>query len=96
MVYRKRKVYVGKRTFSDLIELIGKHKSENFLLPCSDVLKPSVPEALDKLEINWKKGVFYNTVISDLSDLRDVYYDILVFNYELFWFENILGRLDRQ
>ncbi|MEC7454527.1 MAG: uroporphyrinogen-III synthase, partial [Bacteroidota bacterium] len=42
-------------------------------------LKPSVPEALDKLEINWTKGVFYNTVISDLSDLRDVYYDILVF-----------------
>ena len=79
VVYRKRKVYVGKRTFSDLIELIGKHKSENFLLPCSDVLKPSVPEALDKLEINWKRGVFYNTVISDLSDLRDVYYDILVF-----------------
>ncbi|MED5363557.1 MAG: uroporphyrinogen-III synthase, partial [Bacteroidota bacterium] len=79
VVYRKRKVYVGTRTFSDLIELIGKHKSENFLLPCSDVLKPSVPEALDKLEINWKRGVFYNTVISDLSDLRDVYYDILVF-----------------
>ena len=79
VVYRKRKVYVGTRTFSDLIELIGKHKSENFLLPCSDVLKPSVPEALDKLEINWTKGVFYNTVISDLSDLRDVYYDILVF-----------------
>ena len=79
VVYRKRKVYVGTRTFSDLIELIAKHKSENFLLPCSDVLKPSVPEALDKLEINWTKGVFYNTVISDLSDLRDVYYDILVF-----------------
>ena len=79
VVYRKRKVYVGTRTFLDLIELIAKHKSENFLLPCSDVLKPSVPEALDKLEINWTKGVFYNTVISDLSDLRDVYYDILVF-----------------
>ena len=29
--------------------------------------------------VNWTKGVFYNTVISDLSDLHDVYYDILVF-----------------
>jgi len=31
------------------------------------------------LGVNWTKGVFYNTVISDLSDLRNVYYDILVF-----------------
>src|SRR5690606_39526979 len=27
----------------------------------------------------WKEATFYKTVISDLSDLRDVYYDILVF-----------------
>ena len=79
VVYRKRKVYVGKRTFSDIIELIEKHKSENYLLPCSDVLTSNVSKALDNIGINWTKGVFYNTVISDLSDLRDVYYDILVF-----------------
>ena len=29
--------------------------------------------------VNWKQAVFYKTVISDLSDLADVYYDILVF-----------------
>ena len=79
VVYRKRKVYVGKRTFSDIIELIEKHKNENYLLPCSDVLTSNVSKALDNIGINWTKGVFYNTVISDLSDLRDVYYDILVF-----------------
>ena len=79
VVYRKRKVYVGKRTFSDIIELIEKHKSENYLLPCSDVLTSNVSKALDNIGINWTKGVFYNTVISDLSDLSDVYYDILVF-----------------
>ena len=43
------------------------------------MLKANVPEALNSLGVNWTKGVFYNTVISDLSDLRDVYYDILVF-----------------
>ena len=79
VVYRKRKVYVGTRTFADLIELMNKHKNESYLLPCSDVLKANVPDALDTLGVNWTKGVFYNTVISDLSDLRDVYYDILVF-----------------
>ena len=38
-----------------------------------------VVEKLDNLEIRWKKGVFYKTVISDLSDLKNVFYDILVF-----------------
>jgi uroporphyrinogen-III synthase len=34
---------------------------------------------LDDLGVHWKQATFYKTVISDLSDLRDVYYDILVF-----------------
>src|SRR5690606_4269335 len=79
VVYRKRKIYVGKRNFTDLVPLIKKYKDEKFLLPSSDVLKPGVPETLDELGVDWKRGIFYKTVISDLSDLRDVYYDILVF-----------------
>ena len=79
VVYRKRKIYVGKRNFSDLAPLIKKYKNEKFLLPSSDKLKPSVPAALDELGIQWKQAVFYKTVISDLSDLANVYYDILVF-----------------
>ena len=79
VVYRKRKIYVGKRLFNDLSPLLKKHKSEAFLLPSSDVLKPEVPETLDNLEINWTRGIFYKTVTSDLSDLADVYYDVLVF-----------------
>ena len=77
--YRKRKIYVGKRTFNELIPLIKKYKDEKFLLPSSDSLKPVVPELLDELSVNWTRGIFYKTVISDLSDLRNVYYDILVF-----------------
>ncbi|RIV70677.1 uroporphyrinogen-III synthase [Flagellimonas aequoris] len=79
VVYRKRKIYVGKRTFNELIPLMKKYKDEKFLLPSSDQLKPAVPEALNELGVDWKRGIFYKTVISDLSDLRDVYYDILVF-----------------
>jgi len=79
VVYRKRKIYVGKRNFSDLAPLIKKYKNEKFLLPSSDKLKPSVPAALDELGIQWKQAVFYKTAISDLTDLADVYYDILVF-----------------
>ena len=79
VVYRKRKIYVGKRNFQDLLPLFKKYKDEVFLLPSSDVLKPQVPEILDKTGISWTRGIFYKTVISDLSDLRDVYYDVLVF-----------------
>ena len=79
VVYRKRKIYVGKRSFSELSPLIKKYKDEKFLLPSSDKLKPIVPLMLNELGVKWKQAVFYNTVISDLSDLADVYYDILVF-----------------
>ncbi|MGW1454040.1 uroporphyrinogen-III synthase [Salegentibacter agarivorans] len=79
VVYRKRKIYVGKRTFADLSPLIKKYKNEQFLLPSSDMLKPDVPKTLDKLGVEWKQATFYKTVVSDLSNLRDVTYDILVF-----------------
>jgi len=79
VVYRKRKIYVGKRTFAELSPLIKKYKDESFLLPATDKLKPSVPKILNDLGINWREAVFYKTVISDLSDLENVTYDILVF-----------------
>ncbi|MDC0637112.1 uroporphyrinogen-III synthase [Flavobacteriaceae bacterium] len=79
VVYRKRKIYVGKRTFTELSPLIKKYKNETFLLPSSDKLKPEVPNVLNDLGVNWKQSTFYKTVVSDLSDLREVSYDVLVF-----------------
>ena len=79
VVYRKRKIYVGKRTFAELSPLIKKYKDEKFLLPSSDKLKKLIPTTLDELKVDWKQATFYKTVVSDLSDLADVYYDILVF-----------------
>ncbi|KGL60212.1 uroporphyrinogen-III synthase [Polaribacter sp. Hel1_33_78] len=79
VVYRKRKIYVGNRTFPDLIKLIKKHKTEQFLLPSSDKLKPLIPAELDALGVNWIRADLYRTVVSDLSDLEDVFYDVLVF-----------------
>ncbi|WP_139957106.1 uroporphyrinogen-III synthase [Flavicella sediminum] len=79
VVYRKRKIYVGLRTFPELGKLIKKHKTENFLLPSSDKLKDLIPETLDSLGVKWKRADLYKTVVSDLSDLEDVFYDVLVF-----------------
>lgn len=79
VVYRKRKIYFGNNNFKDLIPLLKKHKGEKFLLPSSDVLKPEIPRLLKDAKIDYTRAILYNTVSSDLSDLADVYYDVLVF-----------------
>jgi len=79
MVYRKRKIFHGKQRFADLMEVMKKHKQEKFMLPCSDILKKEIPEMMDKAGFHYSKAVLYHTVCSDLSDLEDVYYDMLVF-----------------
>lgn len=79
VVYRKRKIYVGQKDFADLAPLIKKYKDEKFLLPASDQLNADAPQVLNNLKVDWTQGTFYKTVMSDLSDLADVYYDVLAF-----------------
>lgn len=79
VVYRKRKIFYGKTSFADLMDIIKKHKNEKFLLPCSDIHKRNITDLLDKYNIKYTKAVFYRTVCSDLSDLANVNYDMLVF-----------------
>ena len=79
VVYRKRKIYVGQKDFIDLTPLLKKYKEEKFLLPASDQLNAEAKIILDNLKVNWTQAVFYKTVMSDLTDLSDVYFDILAF-----------------
>jgi uroporphyrinogen-III synthase len=79
VVYRKRKIYVGERSITDLESVFKKFQKETFLFPTSDLLKQDIPDFLDKLKVKWQRAILYKTVVSDLSDLRDVYYDVLVF-----------------
>ena len=79
VVYRKRKIYVGKKSLSDMESVFKKFNNERFLLPSSDILKPSTSNFLDSIGIDWTRAQLYKTMVSDLSDLRDVSYDVLVF-----------------
>lgn len=79
VVYRKRKIYVGEKSLTDLKSVFKKFKDEKFLLPSSDILKPTTSSFLDSVGIDWTRAQLYKTVVSDLSDLRDVSYDVLVF-----------------
>jgi uroporphyrinogen-III synthase len=78
--YRKRKVFVGERSIQDLSSQLQKHKSTlRFLVPCSNLGKEDVIEYLKKKEMNFESAVMYKTVSSDLTDLRDIFYDMLIF-----------------
>jgi uroporphyrinogen-III synthase len=61
------------------VEVIKKHKQEKFLVPLSDIHKPEIPNLLTKAKIKYTKAILYRTVSSDLSDLKDINYDVLVF-----------------
>ncbi len=80
IVYRKRKIFYGQNIFKDLVEQeISKHSAEKFLVPLSDIHKPEIPRILDKNKIKYTKAILYRTVCNDLSDLKDMNYDMLVF-----------------
>ncbi len=79
IVYRKRKIFYGSRKFIELLEIIKKFPDEKYLLPVSDIHKQEIPNLLKKEKLDFKKVIMYRTVSSDLSDLSDVNYDMLVF-----------------
>jgi len=79
IVYRKRKIFHSTGKFPDLVDVIKKHKDETFLVPLSDIHKQEIPELLEKNKIKYSKAILYRTVSSDLSDLKDIDYDIVVF-----------------
>lgn len=79
IVIRKRKLFVGKKSAIDLIEVIKKHKDEKFLYPCSDIRKDTITSFLAENEFEFKEAVLYRTVSSDLSDLEEVNYDVIAF-----------------
>ena len=79
VVYRKRKIYHGNIRIEELIPVLKKFKNEKFLMPSSDSLKPQIPNALEEANIDYTRAILFKTVVSDLSDLENVFYDILVF-----------------
>jgi len=79
IVYRKRKIFFGQGKLQDMMDVIVKNKDEKFFIPLSDQHKKDIPETLNAAGIKYTEATLYRTVCSDLSDLSDVNYDILVF-----------------
>jgi uroporphyrinogen-III synthase len=79
IVYRKRKIFYGKTSLTDIEDVLLKNKEEKFLIPLSDTHKNDIPMLLDRLKLKHSKAILYRTVCSDLSDLANIDYDVLVF-----------------
>jgi uroporphyrinogen-III synthase len=80
ITYRKRKVFFGKNTLPDLKPTLVKHrKKERFLLPCSNIGQSAYTDILNDAELNYQAAEMYQAVSSDISDLKNVFYDMIVF-----------------
>ncbi len=77
--FRKRKIFFGKHHFSDLMDLIRKHKNEKFLFPCAENHKREIPQMLKQQKIKFSAAPIYRSVPEDLTDLDVHSYDMLVF-----------------
>jgi uroporphyrinogen-III synthase len=77
--FRKRKIFHGDQNLVQLMEVIKKHRTEKFLLPCSDVHNKELPNLLEAAKIEYKEAILYRTVSDDLSSVNIEKYDLVVF-----------------
>ena len=77
IVYRKRKISFADGSFTGLLELIIKHKSEQLLLALSEPHKPELPDTLAKLKLNFHPVILAKTVAADMSELKPSQYDVM-------------------
>ena len=75
--YRKRKIFFGKQFFADLIDVMSKHREENYLFPCSDEKQTEYTKLLDKAKFKYTKAPMYRSVPRDLSHISLDDYDML-------------------
>ena len=80
IVYRKRKIFFGAGTVASMVESIGaKHRNENFLIACTDSLKPEVHKLFTKEKLKHGSAVFVCTVSNDLHDIDLHSYQLAAF-----------------
>ena len=79
IAYRKRKIYSANNSFSELVELMSKNESENFLLVSSDYVSKDNIQLLEDSKLSYKRGIFFKIVPNNLLKLKFSPYSMLVF-----------------
>jgi uroporphyrinogen-III synthase len=80
ILYRKRKVFFSADgSTQGLIDVIGKHKVEKYILPLSDSAKNDIAQYLLKHNIKYTDATLYRMVSNDINDVMQASYDMIVF-----------------
>lgn len=78
--FRKRRIfYATQGNVNDLMELIKRHKTEKYLLPCSEEHNNELSDILDANKIAYSKALMYRTVAEDMTFLDINKYEMFVF-----------------
>jgi uroporphyrinogen-III synthase len=80
ILYRKRKVFFSADgSTQGLLDVIGKHKNEKYILPISDTGKNEIAQYLLKHSIKYAEGTLYRMVSNDIAPVMSAGYDMIVF-----------------
>lgn len=79
IVIRKRKLFIGEKTAKDLQPMIKKQGTEKYLFPCSSIHTPDITDFLSSNGLSYTEAIIYNTVPSDVRDVKLDQFDLLCF-----------------
>ncbi|HQO48573.1 MAG TPA: uroporphyrinogen-III synthase [Paludibacteraceae bacterium] len=78
--FRKRKVFYGTSgKLPELISVMSKHETENFLIVLSDTHNEEIINLLTSNNVKFDVGVMYRTVSNDFTNKEEFNYDMLLF-----------------
>jgi uroporphyrinogen-III synthase len=77
--FRKRKIFHAP-DLAQLMDIVKKHKTENFLIPCSDSHNKELPNLFESLKVPYREAVLYHTMPAEMKDLFNIKnFDMIVF-----------------
>ena len=77
--FRKRKIFHAQ-DLSQMLDIVKKHKTESFLIPCSDSHNKDLPNLFDSIKTTYREAVMYRTLPAEMNQLIEIdNFDMIVF-----------------
>ena len=79
IITKKRRIFAGRRSITDLSNKFKAHKNEKFLIVSSQNSKSDITEFLKTTGINYTEAAFFNVSSNNLSEMPLKDFNILAF-----------------
>ncbi|MBK7028790.1 MAG: uroporphyrinogen-III synthase [Bacteroidales bacterium] len=77
--FRKRKIFHAPDV-QQMMDVVKKHKTEKFLIPCSDSHNKELPNLFESIKVQFTEAIMYRTLPAEMKDLVDINsFDMIVF-----------------